>query len=268
MGYIYKITNKVNNKIYIGQTRQAILGRWRDHVSAAYHQEREFPLHKAIIKYGEDSFIIEQIESCNDNTLNEREIYWINYYNSYNDGYNASLGGLGHSKYDYDAIVEYFLTHNYKIQETCTYFHCWDQVVYNALISRKIDYKSLTSNNSNIKTIKVKQYNLATKELMGTFNSIREAGESISKEDSNKIKSNIQACCSKRTKSAYGFYWEYCEKSKKFNIKNVTTGKIYSTISEAAKDIGKPDGGGNISRVLKGIRKTAYGSEWIYLEED
>lgn len=53
------------------------------------------PLYKAIAKYGMENFSIETIEEVEDDFLGEREIYWINYYNSYSKGYNATLGGDG-----------------------------------------------------------------------------------------------------------------------------------------------------------------------------
>ena len=53
------------------------------------------PLYWAIAKYGKDNFTIEQIEEVENDFLGEREMYWIHYYDSYNNGYNATLGGDG-----------------------------------------------------------------------------------------------------------------------------------------------------------------------------
>ena len=47
-------------------------------------------------KYGVNNFFIELIEECDDNIINEREIYWINFYDSYYKGYNSTLGGDGY----------------------------------------------------------------------------------------------------------------------------------------------------------------------------
>ena len=92
---IYKITNKINGKSYIGQS-VFIERRWKDEKSAAFNSldnEYNCSRSKAFRKYGLDNFIFEVIEECDKNKLNEREIYWINYYNSYYDGYNETLGG-------------------------------------------------------------------------------------------------------------------------------------------------------------------------------
>jgi hypothetical protein len=44
-------------------------------------------------KYGIENFFVEKIEECEEDRLDEREIYWIQKYNSFNDGYNSTLGG-------------------------------------------------------------------------------------------------------------------------------------------------------------------------------
>lgn len=90
-GYIYKITNKVNGKSYIGQTRYTIEFRWRQHL----HKKDNTYFHNAIRKYGADNFIVEKLEECNIEDLNEREIYYIAKYNTFKDGYNLTIGGDG-----------------------------------------------------------------------------------------------------------------------------------------------------------------------------
>ena len=172
MGKIYKVTNKINGNIYIGQTRQPINTRWLNHCYSAEtssHKDYSCPLHNAIRKYGRDNFLIEEIEDCDNDLLNEREQYWIQFYNSYNNGYNAALGGDGHTKYDYNKIVDYFLNHENNLLATCQEFNIYDQVVYTALHSKNIDYKALCSINKNETWLinKLHQYNL--KDLLYAF---------------------------------------------------------------------------------------------------
>ena len=62
------------------------------------------PLYNAFNKYGIEHFSIHLIEECDENILGEREKYWIKYYNSKENGYNATLGGDGSTLYDYDEI--------------------------------------------------------------------------------------------------------------------------------------------------------------------
>lgn len=91
-GYIYKITNRVNNKVYIGQTKYTIEHRWKQHLRA-FKEGRNNSLYKAMLKYGIDSFIIEPLEEVEINKLDEREIFWIAKYDSFKKGYNMTKGG-------------------------------------------------------------------------------------------------------------------------------------------------------------------------------
>lgn len=95
---IYKITNKINNKAYIGKTEIGLKARWKRHKNnARYTNDRK--LYRAINKYGSDSFLIEILEYCNVDILNDREIYYIKLYDTFKHGYNMTLGGDG-GKYE------------------------------------------------------------------------------------------------------------------------------------------------------------------------
>ena len=107
MGYIYKITNDINDKVYIGKTEFDIEKRFQEHCRDALKDRNEKrPLYNAMNKYGIEHFKIEEIEQCND--IENREKYWIEYYDSYNNGYNATLGGDGKTLINYDLVVEKF----------------------------------------------------------------------------------------------------------------------------------------------------------------
>ena len=95
---IYKITNKINNKNYIGKSKN-IEQRWKQHIYEA-EQGSTRALCRALNKYGQVNFNFEIIESISleeyDTLSNEREKYWISYYNSFSDqGYNMTEGGDG-----------------------------------------------------------------------------------------------------------------------------------------------------------------------------
>lgn len=93
---IYKITNTINNKIYIGQSVH-IEKRWYDERRRAFDEtaiEYDYPRSRAFRKYGLDHFLFEIIEECTVDLLNEREQYYIKLYNSVVPyGYNLTLGG-------------------------------------------------------------------------------------------------------------------------------------------------------------------------------
>lgn len=85
---IYKITKKSNGKSYIGQSND-IFRRFQEH-----KRNKIIPIDKAIHKYGIDSFTFEILEECSIEELDEREKYWIHYYNTYlGFGYNCNEGG-------------------------------------------------------------------------------------------------------------------------------------------------------------------------------
>lgn len=93
-GRIYIIRNTINEKVYIGQTKVSLKLRFQNHLSAA-RRGLDYVIGKAIRKYGEAAFYIELLEECTVSELNERERYWISYFNSTNNkfGYNMSTGG-------------------------------------------------------------------------------------------------------------------------------------------------------------------------------
>ena len=105
-GFIYKIVNNINDKVYIGKTLSSLENRFLEHKrDSARECEKNRPLYKAMSKYGVDNFSIELIEEVPIEVLSQREIYWIEFYNSYKYGYNATKGGDGKLLYDYEAIV-------------------------------------------------------------------------------------------------------------------------------------------------------------------
>lgn len=99
-GYIYKITNLINGKIYIGQAKD-VDSRWYGHLwEAKKRQNNNSRLNNALLKYGFDNFKVDIIdEALTFEELNEKEIYWIAKLDSQNEniGYNIASGGQGNS---------------------------------------------------------------------------------------------------------------------------------------------------------------------------
>lgn len=92
MGTIYIIKNKCNDKVYIGQTTQKVQDRWLKHKSDSKRFDNK--LYRAIKKYGIDNFFYEIVETdIPRDCLDEREKYWIKYYDSFYNGYNSTFGG-------------------------------------------------------------------------------------------------------------------------------------------------------------------------------
>ena len=95
---IYRITNKINGKSYIGKSKN-LTRRIRDHWNrSANEKSNEYNslIHRAIRKYGNDSFVVEIICECSEEELNSKEQYYIALYNTMVPyGYNVLAGGEG-----------------------------------------------------------------------------------------------------------------------------------------------------------------------------
>ena len=113
MGKIYKIVNDVNSKIYIGKTTRSLQTRFEEHIKNTSNCKSA--ISAAIQKYGEKHFQIQLIEdNIPDEQLNQKERYWINFYDSYRKGYNLTPGGDGKSLSDEEILkkVNYFTSKN------------------------------------------------------------------------------------------------------------------------------------------------------------
>ena len=92
---IYKITNLLNGKCYVGQSID-IEKRWAEHKSIYNHPRcSNYHIYRAFRKYGIENFSFSVIEECEQSLLNEREKFWIQHYNSFECGYNMTVGGDG-----------------------------------------------------------------------------------------------------------------------------------------------------------------------------
>lgn len=95
---IYKITNTVNGKIYVGQTTKKIQSRWREHIkNSQKYPKNKRPLYASIKKYGYEKFTVELIDTAKDkNELDHKEKHWILTLNTLRpNGYNLTNGGEG-----------------------------------------------------------------------------------------------------------------------------------------------------------------------------
>lgn len=156
---IYKITNKLNNKCYIGKSNN-IENRFNYHKNN-YKCDKEWnkTLYKAFRKYGIENFNFEIIENIQDydNINNDREKYWISFYDSYNNGYNETLGGDGEITVENPRITYGKITDEEVIYLRKRYLECkypasyiWEQEFKEKITKRGFQAIWLGTNAKNI----------------------------------------------------------------------------------------------------------------------
>ena len=93
---IYRVTNKINGKKYVGQTVFSLEKRRRQHINDALSNKDTYHFHNALRKYGPDNFEWTILHKCSIiEELNMLEMYYIRLYNTFEKGYNLTLGGDG-----------------------------------------------------------------------------------------------------------------------------------------------------------------------------
>lgn len=253
MGVIYKITNNINNKVYIGQTMRKPADRWQAHKHRAELPDFKTHLYNAMRKYGVENFSFSIIEECLDEKLDERERFWIEYYDSFNKGYNETLGGQdAKRKYSYEDICYRLLLGDSK-EEIAKAFNCDEKTVYNASIAVLKKSPSQISQeilDAQVKFLYVDEgYNI--KQITGLLGCGHYKIKRSLDRQKIKIKSMSESKKTPLTRSIY----------QKVGNKTI---KVYKGIPEASFETGIPYK--SIFECLSGRAKTAYGYRWDYHE--
>ena len=215
---IYKITNKINNKIYIGQSVH-IQQRFYTHCSDALTKQDNNYFHNAIRKYGKENFYIEIIEECLEEELNDKEIYWIKYYNATdkNIGYNSSIGGEGNRHFSIIKMQRLW-DEGKSSKEISEILNCSRETVaanlkgYKDFSQKNSYYRGMAYANNPQHKKKVYQYDFDGN-FIRSFDSFSEAGLEVNgnKQSGSMIRKSI-----KKKTSAYGFQWRE-EKQEKIS---------------------------------------------------
>lgn len=145
-GFIYKITNTINGKFYIGQTIQNVKERFYQHCATKCSKAvSNMAIHRAIKKYGKSNFTVEVIKEIDSANLNDRERYWIKYYNSYNNGYNSTKGGQDGIKLfknlDTESIVREYKSGK-SLREIGRLFNVDKQTIKDLLVRNNINLRT------------------------------------------------------------------------------------------------------------------------------
>ena len=220
---IYKIENKLNHKVYIGQSVN-IKKRWREHNFASFHpQSKDYNMviHKAIRKYGKSNFDYSVIEECSEEKLNEREIYWIDFFFFFNQGYNCSKGGADYTHlgnpielYDYDGN---FVMEFPNAATAAKYLKVSYNTVYGVLQANRLSVKGYQIKRKNdckiIKKYKNRQGGKIKVVMMDEDNNIINSFESATEaaREMSLDPSCITKCCKGKQKHCGGWKWKYGE---------------------------------------------------------
>jgi hypothetical protein len=163
-------------------------------------------------KYGVNNFSISQIEQVCEKEINAREKYWIEYFGSFKNGYNATMGGDGGHYIDYDLVVE---TYN-QVQnraETARLCGIHPDTVSQILKIKEIKIKTQAEVNKAKSSIPVNMFSLDEKYLK-SFSSITDAAKFLIQNNYTNCKlttimSHISEVCRGKRKTAAKFKWIY-----------------------------------------------------------
>lgn len=229
---IYKITNLKNNKIYIGQS-QHIYQRFKSHFFGKTSLDND------IKELGTDYFKYEIVEVCDPALLNEREKYYINFYDSYYTGYNDTDGGAQNNQsqivsiYDDNGVlIQTFNSINEATRKLnySSYWNIWS--VLNGKRTKAANYRWRLGNKKNIEPYQepaktkgtIYAYDKDTRLFIQSFESAAIAAKELSANHSH-----ISSVANGKRRSHMGLIWAYdyferlpLDYFDKLNIKNNT----------------------------------------------
>lgn len=247
---IYLIINnaKTTKNLYVGQTYKSIDTRFKEHIKDSLNPTRDHSksaLHKAIAKYGPENFSIQLIEeNISEELIDQKEQYYISYYDSYKNGYNKTIGGQGVHGYKHTTKTKQTLsqrsiktwddlrnnpeklkTRNSKIAEALTgisksveHRQKLSEIASTRIGEKNAFYGKHHSEKtkqliSQTNSVAIYAYDKQTNKFIKEFASATEAMSWLKTEGktNNWNASMIIKCCKQLVKSAYGYIWKYKE---------------------------------------------------------
>lgn len=300
---IYKHTNKINGKSYIGQTKQTLDRRWRNGIGYTKdNQDTHFA--RAIKKYGWDNFIHEVLEEdiMSIEIANQRETFWIKFYDSVNNGYNANYGGDSRL-WSEESRIKASISHKGK--------HLSKIHLENLIKAVRLAAKDTKRNSKISQALKGRIFSLTHRSKISDSAKLRIGeknpfyGHHHTKVQIDKYKStfgkevvcletnviyvsaneagrilgvtggSIRSSCRLGTQTQIGkkwfhFYYRNDEKpiflyNKIRKVINIDTNELFENLIDAGKSIGKTSK--LIGQCCNGVCKTAGGFHWMYFDE-
>lgn len=257
---IYKISNCINNKVYIGQSVN-IYARWAAHLysgtelnNVPIRSDYNNKLHTAMRKLGINNFYIEIIEKITPNKLNEREKYWINYYKSNIDdfGYNMTIGGSNvqgennpRSILTKEDVVVIRTLYDNRVPFREVY-ELYENIISKRGLQKVWHYETWLNVMPEVYTEENKLWHKTKAKGFSQKNIKGNEERKIDEETIQNIKIDFSkgipvTKISKKYKVAYSTAYKYAhnQESEKptngISIKNIETGKIFSSYTKAAE---------------------------------
>lgn len=269
---IYKITNNINNKVYIGQTIKKIEIRWEEHKRNSIYRNngnekfKRSKLYSSMNKYGLENFSIEIIEHVKEKIkMDEREIFWIKFYDSFNNGLNLTLGGeSGCLGYKHTKEAKEKISQNNRTRKIT------EETKKRISELAKIRYNDCPEKHPRSKKILKVDFN---KNIIKEFVNIDLAAKEENVDEA-AIRQAVNGA--KKGASCHNYFW--CEKLEDLKIdKNNLNTTFYDYVQKdpitkeiirvfnSSKEIKQHFAAKEISgvfKVIKGKQKTAYGFFW------
>lgn len=214
IGYIYCIENKLNHKKYIGQTRTPLEVRWNKHKRKASLGEKGIA--GALAKYGIENFNFYKILECDVDDLDEMEKYYIKKYDTFNSGYNLTLGGQGSQIYDFDEqeVINKYNELHY-INEVAKYYNCCEKTISNILYKNNIKIKRINKETQKQNKFPIRNKSVKIVELDKDFPSLADCAKFLYDEGYAKIsnidyiRKSISRVLRNERKTYLKFHFEY-----------------------------------------------------------
>ena len=211
MGYIYCITNLINGKQYIGKTTYSVTKRFQEHCRDSKKERcNKRPLYDAMNKYGIENFIVEELCECDNEELSSYEIQYIEKYNTYSKGYNATKGGDGSILFDYNLILKLY-QEGLSMVEVASKVGCCTDTVSKVIHINNVPIHKVIRGFCK-EPLKIKQFSLDN-EFIRQWDSIADAARWLvdngyAKTYNGGVRQKISMCTKGKVKTAYKFIWK------------------------------------------------------------
>ena len=212
MGYIYCITNLINGKQYVGKTTNTIEERFKEHCRDSRKERcNKRPLYDAMNKYGIENFIVEELCECDNEELSSYETQYIEKYNTYSKGYNATKGGDGAILFDYNLILKLY-QEGLSMVEVASKVGCCTDTVSKIIHINNVPIHKVIRGFCK-EPLKVKQFSLDN-EFIRQWDSISDAARWLvdngyAKTYNGGVRQKLRLCAKGKLKTAYKFIWRW-----------------------------------------------------------